>query len=135
VARHADGWNSLGGQPYSAEGGETGRVTLAAAAAETRRLSARLDQFCHEMGRDPATVWRSVQALHPVPDPFASLDAFDEYAGTYREIGVDELIFYWPPTELLGERGPVPPEMQARFERIAAQRVTLAALPQPLGNL
>jgi alkanesulfonate monooxygenase SsuD/methylene tetrahydromethanopterin reductase-like flavin-dependent oxidoreductase (luciferase family) len=123
VARHADGWNSLGGQPYSADGGETHRVTLAAAAAETRRLSERLDGFCRELGRDPATVWRSVQALTPAPDPFASLDAFDEYAGTYRAIGIDELIFYWPPIELIGHRGPVPPELQARFERIAAQRV------------
>ena len=134
VARHADGWNSLGGQPYSAEGGETHRVTLAAAAAETRRLSERLDQFCRELGRDPATVWRSVQALHPVPDPFASLDAFDEYAGTYREIGIDELIFYWPPIELAGERGPAPPETQARFERIAAQRVAPAGYPKSMNG-
>jgi hypothetical protein len=93
---------------------------------KTRRLSERLDGFCRELGRDPATVWRSVQALHPIPDPFASLDAFDEYAGTYREIGIDELIFYWPPIELFGVRGPVPPETQARFQRIAAQRVAPA---------
>lgn len=133
--RHASGWNSLGGQPYSADGNETQQVTLAVAAAETRRLSERLDRLCEELGRDPATVWRSVQALCPVPDPFASLDAFDEYAGTYREIGIDELIFYWPPIELFGERGPVPPELQARFERIAAQRVLSAASPPSMeGN-
>ena len=123
VARHADGWNSLGGQPYSAEGGETEPVALAEAVAETTRLSEVLDGFCAEEGRDPATVWRSVQALHPVPDPFSSLDAFDAYAGAYREIGIDELIFYWPPIELVDERGPVPAELQARFERIAAQRI------------
>ena len=123
VARHADGWNSLGGQPYSAEGGEVGRVTLAEAVAETRRLSGRLDETCRDEARDPATVWRSVQALHPVPDPFSSLDAFDAYVGAYDEIGIDELIFYWPPIELFGERGPVPAALQARFERIASERI------------
>jgi hypothetical protein len=32
--------------------------------------------------------------------------------------------FYWPPVEhSYGERSPVPAETQARYERIAAQRV------------
>ncbi len=127
VARHADGWNSLGGQPYAPGEGPERQVSLAQAVAETKRLGERLDGFCRELGRDPATVWRSVQALDPVPDPFASLDAFDEYAGAYRAIGIDEIIFYWPPLELFRDRGPVPPEMQARFERIAAQRVAPAS--------
>ncbi len=127
VARHADGWNSLGGQPYSAEGEETRQVPLAVAVAETKRLSERLDGFCREEGRDPATLWRSVQALLPVPDPFVSLDAFDEYAGAYTEIGIDELIFYWPPIDLFVRRVPTPPKLQARFERIAAQRISSAA--------
>lgn len=123
VARHADGWNSLGGQPYSAEGRDPDRVSLATAVAETKRLSERLDELCREAGRDPVTVWRSVQALNPVPDPFASLDVFDEFVGAYAEIGIDEMIFYWPPIELVVQRGPTPPELQARFERIAAQRI------------
>jgi alkanesulfonate monooxygenase SsuD/methylene tetrahydromethanopterin reductase-like flavin-dependent oxidoreductase (luciferase family) len=135
VARHADGWNSLGGQPYSAEGAETHRVSLAAAVAETRRRAERLAEFCQELNRDPATVWRSVQALNPVPDPFASLDAFDEYVDAYAEIGIDELIFFWPPIELFGQRGPIPLEMQAQFERIAAQRVApRGAAPRESGE-
>lgn len=127
VARYADGWNSLGGQPYSAEGAKVGRVSLAAAIAETKRLSDRLDELWREAGRDPAKAWRSVQALHPVPDPFASVDAFDEYVGAYAAIEIDELIFYWPPIELFAQREPVPAELQARFERIAAQRVASTA--------
>jgi alkanesulfonate monooxygenase SsuD/methylene tetrahydromethanopterin reductase-like flavin-dependent oxidoreductase (luciferase family) len=127
VARYADGWNSLGGQPYSAEGASVGQVSLAEAVAEIRRLSERLDGFCREAGRDPATVWRSVQALHPVPDPFASVDAFDEYVGAYAELGIHELIFYWPPIELFAQRTPIPAEMQARFEHIAAQRAASTA--------
>ena len=123
VARHADAWNSLGGQPHPEEGVETHQISLAAAVAATRQLSERLDEHCQELGRDPATVRRSVQAVNPAPDPFASLGAFDEYVGAYAEIGTDELIFYWPPIEFFIRRGPVPAEAQARFERIAAQRV------------
>jgi alkanesulfonate monooxygenase SsuD/methylene tetrahydromethanopterin reductase-like flavin-dependent oxidoreductase (luciferase family) len=122
AARHADGWNSLGGQPYPLPD-PSALVTLAEAVAETKRLCERLDTFCREVGRDPETMRRSVQALNPIPDPLTSLAAFDEYAGAYAEIGIDELIFYWPPLAYIDERGPVPGEVQARFERIAAERV------------
>lgn len=53
VALHADGWNSLGGQPYSAEGAKVGRVSLEAAIAETKRRSDRLVEVCRDEGRDP----------------------------------------------------------------------------------
>jgi len=134
VAHHADGWNSLGGQPYSAEGARTAQVSLPEAVAETLRLSERLDEFCQEIGRNPGTIWRSVQALSPVPDPFSSLDAFDEYVGAFQEIGIDEIIFYWPPIELFAHRGPVPSDLQGRFDDIAAQRVaTTGQQPSPTG--
>jgi hypothetical protein len=65
-----------------------------------------------------------VQALRPSPDPLSSLDAFDTYVGTYAEIGIDELILYWPPPDLLfAAPGPIPPQRQALFERIAAERI------------
>jgi hypothetical protein len=125
VARHGDGWNTLGGQPFPAGLDPAQRIPLAAAVAETRRLGERIDAACIEIGRDPPTVRRSVQALCPNPDPFASLDAFDEYVGAYEAIGISELILYWPPVEFAyGERTPVPPALQARFERIASQRIS-----------
>jgi alkanesulfonate monooxygenase SsuD/methylene tetrahydromethanopterin reductase-like flavin-dependent oxidoreductase (luciferase family) len=124
AARYGDGWNTLGGQPFPAGLDPAQRAPLAEAVAATRRLSERLDALCTEMRRDPATIARSVLALCPNPDPFSSLDAFDEFVGAYAAIGIAELIFYWPPIEhALGERTPVPAETQARFERIAAQRV------------
>jgi F420-dependent oxidoreductase-like protein len=46
VARHAQEWNMARGTP-----------------AEFRRLSMLLDGYCHEAGRDPASVERSVQFL------------------------------------------------------------------------
>ena len=137
VARHADGWNSFGGQPYRVAQDPTRRLSLADAVAETRRLSERLDGYCQDVGRDPAAVRRAVLAYRPSVDPLSSLDAFDEYVGRYREIGIDELIFYWPPLDNLHPRRPGPPDaqpvfdpprplspiQQATFERIAAERI------------
>jgi alkanesulfonate monooxygenase SsuD/methylene tetrahydromethanopterin reductase-like flavin-dependent oxidoreductase (luciferase family) len=140
AARHADGWNSMGGQPYRIAQDPSRRIPLTEAVANTKRLSERLDGFCREVGRDPATLRRSVLAYRPIADPLASLDAFDEYVGAYREIGVDEVVFYWPPLDNLfprrqgatdGRPGfdpprPVSPAQQAAFERIAAERIAVS---------
>jgi hypothetical protein len=94
--------------------------SLVEAVAKTKRLSDQLDGYCLAAGRDPASIRRSVQALHPVPDPFSSLDAFDEYVGTFAEIGIGEVIFYWPPIDLaFADPATLPSERQARFEHIA----------------
>jgi alkanesulfonate monooxygenase SsuD/methylene tetrahydromethanopterin reductase-like flavin-dependent oxidoreductase (luciferase family) len=124
AARYADGWNTLGGQPFPAGLDPAQRLAPAEAVSRTRQLSERLDEICIETGRDPATIERSVLALCPNPDPFSSLDAFDEYVAGYEAIGIAELIFYWPPVEYsYGQRSPVPAELQARFEQIAAARI------------
>jgi hypothetical protein len=67
-------------------------------------------------------VRRSVLAHWAVPDPLGSLDAFDEYVGRYAEIGIDELMLYWPPLEAIGAKEPPSAEQWARFERVAAER-------------
>lgn len=124
VARYGDGWNTLGGQPFPEGIDPTRRLPLAETVSRTQQLSERLDDICVEIGRDPATIQRSVLALCPNPDPFSSLDAFDEYVGGYDAIGIGKLIFYWPPIEhAYGQRTPVPAEVQARFERIASARI------------
>lgn len=124
AARYGDGWNTLGGQPFPEGLDPAQRLPLAEVVARTRELRERLDAACAEIGRDPTTIRRSVLALAPNPDPFSSLDAFDEYVGAYEAIGIDEIIFSWPPVEhAYGQRSPAPAEAQARYERIAAQRV------------
>ncbi|HEV2010834.1 MAG TPA: hypothetical protein VGS17_07400 [Candidatus Limnocylindria bacterium] len=30
------------------------------------------------------------------PPPFSSVDAFTDYVGRHREIGIEEFILYWP---------------------------------------
>ena len=123
TARFADGWNSLGGQPYPAAryGGKT--VSLAEAVAATKQRSDQLDRYCYEIGRDPATIRRSIVGYRPAPpDPLSSLDAFDEYVSRYAEIGISEIIFYWPPLLNFLEKRPISAAQQALFERIAIER-------------
>lgn len=137
TARHADGWNSFGGQPYRVAQDPSKRVSLVEAVAETKRLSERLDGFCQEIGRDPSSLRRTVLAYRPIVDPLSSLDAFDEYVGRYSEIGIDEISFYWPPLDNLFPRQlgssddrpvfraarPISPEQQETFERIGLERI------------
>jgi alkanesulfonate monooxygenase SsuD/methylene tetrahydromethanopterin reductase-like flavin-dependent oxidoreductase (luciferase family) len=137
TAHYADGWNSLGGQPYLVSQDPAKRISVTEAAAETRRLSERLDELCHEVGRDPSTLRRSVLVYRPIEEPLSSLDAFDEYVGRYSEIGIDEFVFYWPPLDNLFPRRsnttdprapfeakvPISTAQQAAFERVATDRI------------
>ncbi len=126
AAWHADAWNCLGGQSYGAgpkpEERDGGR-TLKEAIAETRRLMQLVDEACDEAGRDPATLQRTILAFHPEPDPFSSLDAFDEYVGAYEEIGISAITFYWPPIDAQLEDQMPSADEEALFERICAERV------------
>lgn len=130
AARHADVWNCLGGQVY--EGGPnpdgSGRRSLGEAVAETGRLMERLDEACGIIGRNPRTLARSILVFRPETDPFASLGAFDDVVGAYADLDLEEIIVYWPP---LGQAFEEPPSAtdEARFERIAAQRI--ASRPGP----
>jgi alkanesulfonate monooxygenase SsuD/methylene tetrahydromethanopterin reductase-like flavin-dependent oxidoreductase (luciferase family) len=124
TARYADGWNCLGGQVY--HGGPkpdpSQLRSLTEAAAETGRLLGRLDEACVAVGRDPASVARSVLAYRPLVDPFASVGAFDDFVGAYSAFHLDEITFYWPPLDQAFADPPSPAD-EARFERIAAQRI------------
>jgi alkanesulfonate monooxygenase SsuD/methylene tetrahydromethanopterin reductase-like flavin-dependent oxidoreductase (luciferase family) len=87
AAAYADAWNTYGGYGLSAT----------EALASTRRLLGLLDEACAEFGRDPGAIRRSLLVHRFAGNPFASLDAFREFVGTYREIGIDEFVFYYPP--------------------------------------
>jgi len=90
VAKHADAWNTLGQLSWVAP------VSIADAIAETKRRMRALDDACAQIGRDPRSVRRSVNAFRATPDPFTSVDDFIGYVERYREIGIEEFIFYWP---------------------------------------
>ncbi len=119
AARFADGWNSLGGQPTV--GSE--RIPLRQAVARTSKQVATLEAACRAIGRDPATIRRSVLAYRAEHDPLSSIEAFDEFVGRYAEAGIDGFTFYWPPLANLRRQEAVPHEARAAFERVAAERV------------
>ena len=91
---HVDGWNGwyawFGNTPEGA-----------------KSVNDRVDEICHEVGRDPSTVWRSVTVLVEAPgaagnaerakrwdDPPALGGSPSEIAEgllAYREVGIDEV--------------------------------------------
>lgn len=136
VARYADGWNCSGGQTIGKSSDPGQRRSLQDAVAETRRMSERLDELCTELGRDPRSLRRIVLAYRPKNDPLMSVDAFDDYTGRYEEIGIDEIVFYWPPLDNIFPSAPQPgPDpglkqaipvsaaQQRSFERVCAERI------------
>jgi alkanesulfonate monooxygenase SsuD/methylene tetrahydromethanopterin reductase-like flavin-dependent oxidoreductase (luciferase family) len=103
AARHADTWNSLGGQPIEGE-----RISLDQAVALTRRQLQTLDDACVALRRDPRAIRLSVYAFRA--RALASVDAAADWIGRYRELGFTEFVLGWPQ--------PIPAQ-EATLERFA----------------
>jgi alkanesulfonate monooxygenase SsuD/methylene tetrahydromethanopterin reductase-like flavin-dependent oxidoreductase (luciferase family) len=91
AARHADVWNTVAGEA-------------------TSRNVELLDQACAAIGRDPATIRRSVLSWRD--GSFDSRGALDDWLGHYRELRFTEFLFL-----LTGE-----PEKDAILERMVADQ-------------
>ncbi len=113
VARYADAWNTLGGQPMRSFA--KAAIPLDEAVAATRSQIAQFDAACEAIGRNPKTIRRSVLAFRA--EVFGSVGGFEEYVGRYQELGFDECIVYWPAEP--GTFAPRP-EQEAVMERVAA---------------
>jgi alkanesulfonate monooxygenase SsuD/methylene tetrahydromethanopterin reductase-like flavin-dependent oxidoreductase (luciferase family) len=138
VARYADGWNTLVGIAGPGVDDPNAPRTIAEAVANLKQRCDRLDTICAEEGRDPATIRRSVLMHRPQPDPWSSVDAFDQVVGAYQSIGIEQIIFYWPPLANTipdptgrhpGPLGrvadiPVSAEQRRAFERVVAERIS-----------
>jgi alkanesulfonate monooxygenase SsuD/methylene tetrahydromethanopterin reductase-like flavin-dependent oxidoreductase (luciferase family) len=89
AAQYADTWNTFGGENVKSF---EEMLTL------TRERNIRLDGYCIEIGRDPTTLRRSVliytneeyQKIYSLPGAFADI------VKRYREIGITEIIFFYP---------------------------------------
>ncbi|HEV2073131.1 MAG TPA: TIGR03560 family F420-dependent LLM class oxidoreductase [Thermomicrobiales bacterium] len=84
VARYADTWNSF------------------APVDELRRRNDQLTVYCEEIGRNPASIKRSMfygVNQSPEDDPWASSDAFEEFIGRYAEAGMEEFVLQPPKSE------------------------------------
>ena len=84
VARHADAWNSYG----------TPEVI--------RERNQILDEKCAAIAREPSSLRRSLYySIAREADPWASVGAFEDVVGRYREAGIDEFILDHPRDEQL----------------------------------
>jgi alkanesulfonate monooxygenase SsuD/methylene tetrahydromethanopterin reductase-like flavin-dependent oxidoreductase (luciferase family) len=121
VARHADAWVTLGGQPQTPERGVP-TVSEAEGLRATRERVATLESHCREIGRDSGEIRRIILAYRRRVDPLSSIDAFDEFVGSYSEMGFDEFVFYWPSALATFKENR---EMTA-LERSSAERIAAA---------
>jgi len=104
AARKGDAWNTLGGQPPRGRG--TPVVTLDEAIDATRRRVDLLEEACARAGRPLASIRRLMLAYRAGPELFQSADAFTDYVSRYRDIGINEFIFYWPVDPATFEQAP-----------------------------
>jgi alkanesulfonate monooxygenase SsuD/methylene tetrahydromethanopterin reductase-like flavin-dependent oxidoreductase (luciferase family) len=104
AAERADRWNTQGGFGLSAKEG------LRAAAAQVALFKAASDR---RVIRSFLHGYRWVAET-----PFASVAAFSAYVTRYRDLGFDELLFYYPP-ERFSPPGTVG---EGVFERVAGDR-------------
>lgn len=94
AAQYADTWNSFGDDEW---GAPPERIV-----ENTRRRNALLDRYCTEIGREPSSLRRSLLMFGADAETvFRSPKDFEAVVHRYTEIGITELIFYYPHTEQL----------------------------------
>jgi alkanesulfonate monooxygenase SsuD/methylene tetrahydromethanopterin reductase-like flavin-dependent oxidoreductase (luciferase family) len=105
AARLADTWSSL-----------SFKAVFEDQVEETRGRVTAMDDVCEAVGRDPGTLARSYTMYDAQARPrgglyacYESVDRFEAMAGAILELGMDELVLYYPPDH--GQR--------ETFERIA----------------
>jgi alkanesulfonate monooxygenase SsuD/methylene tetrahydromethanopterin reductase-like flavin-dependent oxidoreductase (luciferase family) len=105
AARHADRWNSYGGDDLEPE----------EALSRGRGRNERLTTLCEQLDRNPATLTRSILLGYRFvrETPWQSEEAFRDVVERWRDAGFEELIVYYPP-ETAMPQGSVTPGV---FER------------------
>jgi alkanesulfonate monooxygenase SsuD/methylene tetrahydromethanopterin reductase-like flavin-dependent oxidoreductase (luciferase family) len=110
AARHADRWSSYGGKAATAEQG----------IVRGRARNERLTRFCEFLGRDPATLRRSILLGYPFvrETPWRSVDAFNDVVERWSRAGFDELIVYYPPETGMPEGSVAPGVFESAVELV-----------------
>ncbi|MFI6583368.1 LLM class flavin-dependent oxidoreductase [Embleya sp. NPDC050493] len=109
TARHGEGWITYG-DPRDAKT-TAARDCPAVIAEQLERLS----DICAAEGRKPEELAKVLLQGSTPERPLDSLDAFVDYAGRYRELGITELVLHWPVPDSVFAAD------QAVFERIATE--------------
>jgi alkanesulfonate monooxygenase SsuD/methylene tetrahydromethanopterin reductase-like flavin-dependent oxidoreductase (luciferase family) len=96
----------------------------------TRQRNQMLNEYCAQMDRDPGEITRSLLAWPFMPEtPFDSNDAFHDLVGRYREVGIDEFIFYWLREEAL-EYGYDRSMFERSVDREKLERLATEVIPR-----
>ncbi|MFG2819488.1 LLM class flavin-dependent oxidoreductase [Kitasatospora sp. NPDC048365] len=109
AAEHGQGWVTYG-DPRG-----PGDVPVEQAPAVIAKQLAKLTEACEARGRDVGELAKVLLQGSTAERPLQSLDAFVDWAGQYREIGITELVIHWPVPDSIFEND------LAVFERIATE--------------
>jgi alkanesulfonate monooxygenase SsuD/methylene tetrahydromethanopterin reductase-like flavin-dependent oxidoreductase (luciferase family) len=112
AARHGQGWVTYG-DPRG-----PGDVPPEQAPAVIAGQLDRLRAACAAEGRDPAGLHTVLLQGSTAERPLVSPAAFADWAGTYRDLGIDEVVVHWPVPDSVFDTDP------AVFERIAVEGLT-----------
>jgi alkanesulfonate monooxygenase SsuD/methylene tetrahydromethanopterin reductase-like flavin-dependent oxidoreductase (luciferase family) len=123
AAAYADSWNTPDISVAEISGRE--RISAQQALESCKRRQQAFDEHCVALRRNPRDIRRSLLVGYAANAPTDSLNAFHEYVGRYREIGINEFIFFWIPDEyreVLANR-------ISGFDRNMVERVATEAIP------
>jgi alkanesulfonate monooxygenase SsuD/methylene tetrahydromethanopterin reductase-like flavin-dependent oxidoreductase (luciferase family) len=110
AARYADTWNTYPGPGVEAK-------DALGVIGERNRM---LEDYCAQIDRDPGEISRSLLVYGKTlgVNPFGSVAAFEDLVGRYREAGLNEFVFYYPPQEFYPTVEGDEPDV---FERVARE--------------
>jgi alkanesulfonate monooxygenase SsuD/methylene tetrahydromethanopterin reductase-like flavin-dependent oxidoreductase (luciferase family) len=109
AARYGQGWVTYGDPRGPAD------VPVDQAPGVVAAQLAKLSAACEAQGRDVGELEKVLLQGSTAEKPLASLDAFVDWAGTYRELGITELVIHWPVPDSIFAND------LAVFERIATE--------------
>ncbi|MFF2627333.1 LLM class flavin-dependent oxidoreductase [Kitasatospora griseola] len=109
AAEYGQGWVTYGDPKGPAE------VPVEQAPAVIAGQLAKLAAACEQRGRDVGELEKVLLQGSTVERPLQSVDAFVDWAGTYQELGITELVVHWPVPDSIFAND------LAVFERIATE--------------
>ncbi|MFE9428755.1 LLM class flavin-dependent oxidoreductase [Kitasatospora sp. NPDC006697] len=109
AARYGQGWVTYGDPKGPAE------VPVEQAPGVVAQQLEKLTAACEAAGRDVGELAKVLLQGSTAEKPLQSVDAFVDWAGTYRELGITELVVHWPVPDSIFEND------LAVFERIATE--------------
>ncbi len=109
AAEFGQGWVTYGDPKGPAE------VPVEQAPAVIAAQLAKLAAACEAKGREVGELEKVLLQGSTAEKPLASLDAFVDWAGTYQELGMTELVIHWPVPDSIFAND------LAVFERIATE--------------